>query len=262
MSSSFASLLASQFDTPVPNPELNIIKHLKAEYLQSEHLTVVTSFAGEFPLSAYLASVSVTPSVVEAETHSVVRYNERQRAVSRDALAGVSAFTYAGTAFQLFKATWTVDCEDSALYHLVFACGADGDAPGRALASEVYRWAHELKEEIWVYEGAQWQKDKALYRAVQAACWDDVVLDVKFKEGLRRDTQTFFASKDVYGSLGITWKRGILLLGPPGNGKTESIKALLSETGDVNPLYVKSFTTRFVRALPLSTGMCLPVTDS
>ncbi|KIP02623.1 hypothetical protein PHLGIDRAFT_78882, partial [Phlebiopsis gigantea 11061_1 CR5-6] len=113
-----------------------------------------------------------------------------------------------------------------------------------ALAAEVYRWANELKEELWVFEGGHWHKDKKLYKAVRAANWDDVVLDQRFKEGLRRDTQTFFASKGVYDSLGITWKRGILLLGPPGNGKTESIKALLSETKDVNPLYVKSFTTR------------------
>ena len=61
-------------------------------------------------------------------------------------------------------------------------------------------------------------KNKKLYKAVQSASWDDVVLDDKFKEGLRRDTKTFFASNAAYDSLGITWKRGILLLGPAGVG--------------------------------------------
>ncbi|KIP02821.1 hypothetical protein PHLGIDRAFT_59041, partial [Phlebiopsis gigantea 11061_1 CR5-6] len=114
----------------------------------------------------------------------------------------------------------------------------------RALAEAVFRWSHELKEEIWVFEGGGWRKNKKLYRAVQSASWDDVVLEDEFKEGLRRDTRTFFASQAAYDSLGITWKRGILLLGPAGNGKTESIKALLNETKGVSPLYVKSFTTR------------------
>lgn len=36
---------------------------------------------------------------------------------------------------------------------------------------------------------------------------------------------------------------GLLLLGPPGNGKTESIKVLLKESGQA-ALYVKSFTTQ------------------
>ncbi|EIM84771.1 P-loop containing nucleoside triphosphate hydrolase protein [Stereum hirsutum FP-91666 SS1] len=89
-----------------------------------------------------------------------------------------------------------------------------------------------------------WTANKQLYKAVQAASWEDVVLEDAFKEGLRRDTKGFFESKDIYEDLETIWKRGILLLGPPGNGKTESIKALLKET-DYPALYVKSFTTPY-----------------
>ena len=74
----------------------------------------------------------------------------------------------------------------------------------------------------------------------------NLVLDDSFKDGLRRDTKMFFASKEAYTSLGIPWKRGILLLGPTGNGKTESIKALLKETKDVTLLYAKTMSVYLV----------------
>lgn len=94
-------------------------------------------------------------------------------------------------------------------------------------------------------------KDKALWKSVQSAQWDDIVLDEQFLDGLKRDTKTFFENMEIYNELGITWKRGLLLLGPPGNGKTESIKVLLKESGQ-SALYVKSFTSQGVRIAKLS----------
>lgn len=246
MPSSFSSLLTSQFSAPVPNPQLHIVKQLKAEFPESQHLTALAAWGEQFPLSEYLAAKSITPVFVEAETHSIVQYDEDSRRVHSEAISGVSTFTYDSTEFRLFEASWSLDRTDYHLYHFVFT-GAD-DSVGQKLIKEVYHWANELKDEIWVFEDGDWTKSKRLYKSIQAASWDDVVLDEGFKEGLRRDTETFFASRDAYDSLGITWKRGILLLGPPGNGKTESIKALLKEMKTVaNPLYVKTFTTCRVR---------------
>ena len=244
MSSSFGQFLDAQFNAPVPNTELNIIKHLKAEYPLSQHLSLTQTRDNNFPLSAYLLAIGITPTIVEPETHSLIDYDgSSKRAYSR-AIAGITEYTYEGVDMRLFKASWSTFHHPVHFYHLVFS--AENDGVGRRLIEAVYKWANELKDEIWVFDGGFWAKSKNLYKAVQMASWDDVVLDERFKEGLRRDTKTFFASKEAYISLGITWKRGILLLGPPGNGKTESIKALLKESKDVAPLYVKSFTTRNV----------------
>ena len=58
----------------------------------------------------------------------------------------------------------------------------------------------------------------------------------------------FFDNKDLYATYAVPWKRGIILHGLPGNGKTVSIKALINELAgrqdSVASLYVKSFETK------------------
>lgn len=114
-----------------------------------------------------------------------------------------------------------------------------------ALLLAAGEWTRELHEEVYVFDNAEWKKDKELYKSVQGASWDDVILDPGMKVALIRDIQGFFDNQAVYKSLGAPWKRGVILHGVPGNGKTISIKALiqsLAQRADPVPsLYVKAF---------------------
>jgi len=51
----------------------------------------------------------------------------------------------------------------------------------------------------------------------------------------------FLSSREVYDRYGIPWKRGVLFIGPPGNGKTHTVKALIS-VSKTPCIYVKTFT--------------------
>ncbi|KAJ7368476.1 P-loop containing nucleoside triphosphate hydrolase protein [Mycena albidolilacea] len=108
-------------------------------------------------------------------------------------------------------------------------------------------WSSSLHNEIWVYNQGFWQKDYALWQSIQTADWKDVILDDGFKKNLQKDIYGFFKSEPIYKDLAIPWKRGIIMHGPPGNGKTISIKVIMKTCDALGfaPLYVKSFQNYF-----------------
>ncbi|TRX91387.1 hypothetical protein FHL15_007809, partial [Xylaria flabelliformis] len=88
-------------------------------------------------------------------------------------------------------------------------------------------WANELHGEVWVFDQGRWQKNAELFRSIMGASWDNVILDADMKRAIIDDHTSFFDSRDAYARLKVPWKRGIIYHGPPGNGKTISIKATM-----------------------------------
>jgi len=108
-------------------------------------------------------------------------------------------------------------------------------------------WGNHLHNEIYVFDNSMWRNDKEIWEAIQGSSWDEVILEPAMKQNLIRDLQGFFDNREPYKKLSVPWKRGIILHGVPGNGKTISIKALIkslySRPDPIPSLYVKSFNS-------------------
>lgn len=121
------------------------------------------------------------------------------------------------------------------------------------LVKDATIWGLSLHEQVWVFDGGAWQKSAELYKSAQRSSWDQVILDEGMKKALISDVETFFDSRQTYADLKVPWKRGLIYYGPPGNGKTISIKAIMHSLyqrgtrGDtrmaVPTLYVRSLSS-------------------
>ena len=115
---------------------------------------------------------------------------------------------------------------------------ADTQEIARAFFMAVSKWNSEIRSEVLVFDG-HWYKDENLFQDIKGATFDNLVLRGTLKQEIRDDLVQFFASRTLYEKYRIPWKRGILFIGPPGNGKTHAVKALINSM-EQPCLYVKS----------------------
>lgn len=153
---------------------------------------------------------------------------------------GAFDIRWSGHAMPALKLTWPDGACQASRWWLV----APDPAVGRSFFDAVARWNTEVRGEVLVFHAGHWFKDEGFFKAVRSATFDDVVLAPGLANTVRLDFEQFFASSDMYARYRVPWKRGALFLGPPGNGKTHTVKALIRSLG--RPcLYVKSFKAQY-----------------
>jgi AAA+ superfamily predicted ATPase len=121
-----------------------------------------------------------------------------------------------------------------------FALVASQRADALRFFETVCRWSDEPVGEILVFHAGQWVKDERLFNAIRNATFDNLVMPEAEKHEIATDAERFFASRERYARYAVPWKRGVLFAGPPGNGKTHAVKAIVNRA-TVPCLYVRSF---------------------
>ena len=147
--------------------------------------------------------------------------------------------TWEGHTFEVV--TLTVR-EDTCCTTAYFIVGDNADVTTRFFL-EVCGWCSRTRGEVLVFENGGFSRSELLHAQIQAASFDDLILAPELADSVRADVRRFIAAKDTYAKHRVPWKRGLLLLGAPGNGKTHMVRALVRESG-WQCLYVKSFRGR------------------
>jgi AAA+ superfamily predicted ATPase len=176
------------------------------------------------------------------EVHSelVAHWSGPGKGMATGPLNACLAVQWKGHALHVVQAHWSEAFQTRTARWVV----ADSMEVARSFFLEVIEWCHAPKREILTFNGGCWNKSKSLYEAIAAATFDDLILAGSLKDAIVRDFADFLASRAEYEKYGVPWKRGVLLVGPPGNGKTHCLRATVKSLG-VACLYVQSIQSRY-----------------
>jgi len=199
--------------------------------------TIVAGYNWSFDLDAFVRAEKCAVVADKSVFHQV-RTNwegagKRERQQIENSWLNV---LWGGQLFDVLLISWTEGCR-TIRHHWVIA---DDLQMANGFVAAVCEWSCEVRDEIVVFQDGYFQKNTELYNSIKTATFDNLILRDSLKDDIQNDFEHFFNSREMYDRYQIPWKRGAIFIGPPGNGKTHTIKALINQL-DKPCIYVRSF---------------------
>lgn len=110
---------------------------------------------------------------------------------------------------------------------------------GREVMADIFASAKEKPSRAYCFSGSDWYVDEELSKDLGNYSWKNVVLSAQLRKEINTSVVGFRDYGDAFKKLGFPRKRGILLIGPPGTGKSSAIKAIANEMPELPFLCVK-----------------------
>lgn len=237
---------------PRINSDVVLVDAIRKQY-PSLHLAITPSYNCNLLNFAATGHASATP--IDADNSSIDNLKHRQYMAPATRMDGASGFLYDSVQFGKWMYKW-----EGKEYILYMIIGSDGPyknpmsyilgstpVENDELMLAACRWQNSIHNSVLVFDSGYWQYSSELWQSIQKSNWEDVILDAEMKKSIIGEVSKFFDSQDRYKKLRVPWKRGVIFHGPPGNGKTISIKAMMHSLYDrddpVPTLYVRSLSS-------------------
>jgi hypothetical protein len=121
-------------------------------------------------------------------------------------------------------------------------------APSRTDSERLFQavcdWATGANDAVTVFQSGYFDRNVELFAKIQCSNLKDLYLSEPILNQLRTGVFDFLDQKEMYHQNRLPWKRGLILHGPPGNGKSQVIQALIKET-KLRSIYVRSLFDRY-----------------